>query len=398
MNKYFFIFFIFVHGLNAMEQESDKKEDNKKTIVLYASGYGEIGQYHNSFIVFDEKKVMSVGLSNCNQTIGGSDFYGGCTVGELVSKLHIYHHDFESTKGCPIVLIGRSCGAGIVLNSLKALVRNDKERFEKIFDSKEYVERFNFENIIKSINKGGLILNVPLLHLRKANSIIISSDMMAMVTTSVISKIGMYCLKKIFSINQHIGFMDTKFSLFGFGMGVYFLLRNWLKENYMNVIIYKILPIISKFDPKHEAPIEGIEKLKEIFTCPILLHFCENDGVLVDPDDDTIKLYENLQGDRTHIIITEEDDHNTQSEATLLKFQEFQKRYLDKEPKKDELKDVLEDTQPTIDELRNRINSKNKSILFKNRVFIATTIFGMPLIFVAIEGLVWILMKMYFLI
>ncbi len=90
------------------------------------------------------------------------------------------------------------------------------------------------------------------------------------------------------------------------------------------------------------------------------MHFCMNEDILEKPDEDTIKFYDALRTDnerKTHIILDYDGSHNS-SLASFRKAEcEFVKKYINSDEDCFDFEETFLNTQPTIEELRNKIFS-----------------------------------------
>ena len=81
---------------------------------------------------------------------------------------------------------------------------------------------------------------------------------------------------------------------------------------------YIAMPAITSlnYNPFHTEPIDAVERLRGLIKCPVLLRFCKQDGVLENPDEDSVHFYAALrEGNekKTHVIITRDGGHNSNS-------------------------------------------------------------------------------------
>jgi hypothetical protein len=204
-----------------------------------------------------------------------------------------------------IYLKGRSCGAGIAINCLYQLFYYDPVYFEgTAIKSKEDAEK-----IVNAVNRGALELTVPLLSLKKTKIIDTASNIggygiAAATVGALFYTMGAAALPPV-------GLVSASYAAYKLIWTV--------GESLKKVSTYSsnkyLVPTISNqhYDPEHIAPIDAVPFLKNCIKCPVLLHFCKNDGVLANPDEDTVKVYECLrEGNETntYILITDDDGHN----------------------------------------------------------------------------------------
>jgi hypothetical protein len=129
-----------------------------------------------------------------------------------------------------------------------------------------------------------------------------------------------------------------------------------LKYIYACAIDITLMPVIGgRYNPFHIKPIAAMQALKGKIQCPVLIHCCKNDGVIANPDEDTIKLYEAFKNnDQTHILISDDANHERSSRQYAKIKKIFYNKYLYNTVN---TAGLLKTTQPTIEELRKIINS-----------------------------------------
>lgn len=376
------IMFVLVSSSSAMNHQSDKK-----TCVVYSHGFGESGEGKDDFQL-KGYEVSNPIYPDAPGQIDKAVFYTKAAVHTLANHLH---KKIVQDKNNSLVLIGRSCGAGTAFNCLAKLTDYDA----KYFEGSAIKNKEEAEEIIAALNNGALINVVPFLSLRKANAVAIPSNWIAGLAVAV-STLAAYRLKGSSFMSEHVGLAGTKFGFFAIGAAAYSMFADLLKKICASGIVRWIVPMVTgyKFDPHHVEPIQSIELLRGKLTCPILLQCCGNDRVLENPDNETIKMYDSLKGDKTHIVITKKGWHNDLPMEFFGAFNNFKNRYINNSEKKNEnygvnvQKDVMANTQPTVDELREKIYPKDiKSVLSKNKAFVSAVITGMPLGFILLKNL-----------
>jgi hypothetical protein len=242
-------------------------------------------------------------------------------------------------------LVGRSCGAGIAINCLAKLAHYNENK--EYFEGTAIRSKNDADMILQKINDGAFVLTAPFLHVRKANTIATSSEWLSAITLAgVTATIGSSLPK------DTVDSSAVRCGLFAAGTAAaYYAVGDYLKKAYAQGIVAYVLPYVTggHFDPFHEDPLQSVEQLRGKLTCPKLLHFHKEDRVLENPDEDTIKLYDALKDDKTHIIITNDGWHNSRSKQFASELQKFDKKYFNKDNVN------MSDTQPSVEELRKKI-------------------------------------------
>jgi hypothetical protein len=275
-------------------------------------------------------------------------FYAQPSVYEYIERLHN-----EVTRGNnSIIADGRSTGAGTVLNSLAKLAHYDQNK--DYFQSSVITSSKDAENIIKAVNNGAITLEAPLLNLKKSIYIGMASKALSAVTIGGAVAAGCYGAALLDGGgNQKMVGLATV----GAGALVYCGLKDRLKDMSARAIVRYGAPLIYKnFDPNHIDPLEAAEQLRGKFTCPIFMQFYAQDGVLENPDEDTIKLYNSLKNNKTHINISVHGSHNIQVYGVK---NAFNHKYFGTNQGYSE--ELLQQTQPSTDnELRELIKVKDE--------------------------------------
>ena len=81
------------------------------------------------------------------------------------------------------------------------------------------------------------------------------------------------------------------------------------------------------FDPTYPTPLESVNRLQGKFSCPMLLHFNKNDGVVADPDEDTQKLCDAIENKKTHVLISTDAHHDKSSKQFVRALEMFKSHY-----------------------------------------------------------------------
>ena len=255
----------------------------------------------------------------------------------------------------------KSCGAGIAVNGLAKLHDYDsaywagsnirsKEDASKVFDA---------------LNNGLWNLNVPLFDLRKARAMTLLGSGLSKAT------IGAACWKAyslgVFSVAPYVAVPLA----IAAAVAANYVAGPLLKKAWINMLDLSMFVVTrGNYNPFHIRPIEAALKLRKKLTCPILISQCQHDGLLENPDKSTLKFYEALRDGHehnTHFLLIEDAGHNSFSKKELEVRNAFWIKYdydevityTDKKgnirgvPR--DVEDALKGTQPTLDELRNRI-------------------------------------------
>lgn len=257
---------------------------------------------------------------------------------------HLY--DTVQSGNESIVLVGRSCGAGTALNCLEKLANyNDNSAY---FNGSKINSQEHAQKIIAAINNGAFVATAPFLSLKKANAVAVPSAIVSGLTFTAATTAAYYYGSDMVANDPEV----AKLSLMGTGLLAYCLMGDCVKNMVASGIIKTIVPLISNghFDPSHQEPLDAVEGLRGKLTCPILLHFNAQDGVLENPDYDTVKVYDPLANENAHIIITNDSSHNGVSKQFRGALGDFKEKYFDRNNATD-----LSETQPTINELKKKI-------------------------------------------
>ncbi|HEX4068613.1 MAG TPA: hypothetical protein VHX42_00805 [Candidatus Babeliales bacterium] len=333
-------------GLFCFVQPNYADYNSKKTYIVYSHGFGE-GEKHNSkerYTRLGDVSSMPI-YPDAPGQLSKAVFYTKPAVHTLVNDLHekAQKDDCESIR-----LVGYSCGAGTALNSLAKLAHYDENK--EYFKDTTIRSRNDADMIMQKINNGAFVATAPFLHIRKAKSIASVGESLTAITIISAAMVGTDLCSK----NK----VDSRAVRFGLGaagsFAAAYVVGDYLKKIYAQGLVTYILPYITggKFDPHHETPLQSVEQLRGKLTCPILLHFHANDKNLENPDEDTIKVYDALKSDKTHIIITDDAWHNSSSLQFMNELEKFDKNYL-----KGERVDMSA-TQPSVEELRKKIYNR----------------------------------------
>jgi hypothetical protein len=202
--------------------------------------------------------------------------------------------------------------------------------------------------IIAAINRGSLSLTAPMLHVTHAKGVSIPGTILGGATLIAACTLAYYINKHTYNFPY-----ITKLGTTGVCLTAQALCGANIGSQAIN---YGIIPGVSNlhYDPLHPTPLNSLHHLKGKFTCPMLLHLNKKDGVLKNPDHDTVYLYEQIKNDKTHILITDDASHNYTSRQHLRVLNAFKQKYIFNENAA-ETQNLLPDTQPTVDELRKQL-------------------------------------------
>ena len=361
---------------NPLEDQKDKDSNKnaRRTYMVYSHGFGEGEDSHQagSFISLGQEWSMPL-YPDAPGQIPKAVFYTKPAVHTLVNHLHAIatKDDCESIR-----LVGLSTGAGTAINCLSKLANYDKNK--EYFEGSLIHSKEDADTIMQKINNGAFVATAPFLHIRKANGIAIPSKILAGATVAGLTAGACY-----FGPSLCKDSIDPQIARWGFvaaGIAAYYAFGDWVKKLYGNGIVRFIVPYVTNkhFDPHHETPLQSVEQLRGKLTCPTLLHFNEQDRVLENPDEDTIKVYDALKNDNTHIIITNDGWHNGPSAQFYVHLNKFNKKYL----KKDEGIDISA-TQPSVEDLRKEIYA-SQTFMGNNAPYLGgVAIIGAPVALVA---------------
>lgn len=306
------------------------------------------------------------------------------------ASTHLREQVIEQGKKS-IVLVGFSCGAGTMFNCLEKLLNYSPSYFEGTNITQE-----DANQIIAAINNGAIISTAALLALRKGNIVIVPAAILSALTVlcGTIATYYYYASRyaentdknpqtkeglepstdKMEQENRSITGMSIpeklkswlkiekkhliKSAIILGGGIVYWALDNIIKQVYIYSMVNWMAPRITNynFDPNHTDPLQAIQLFDGKLTCPILIHQHEKDGIVKDPDQDTIDMYEALaKHGKTHILITTDSWHNAGSEQLLQTVKSFINKYFGGNLQVD-----MSETQPSLDELKQQIFGKKK--------------------------------------
>jgi hypothetical protein len=344
----------FVHTVSGSFDPSDR-------VVIYSHGFGE-GEGRNNADSFkflaERAKISTCKIDfvsvpvypDAPAQIDKAVFYTQPAVITLANHLSLY----VKSGAKSIVLVGRSCGAGTAINCLAKL--SDFENNKEYFKGSSITNKKIAEDILAAINNGAFVATVPFLGVHKAKAIAISSALLSAVTC-----VGATALAYRYAPQMCDGLDNNVVQLGALWTGLlgYATFGDSIKRLNAKLICHTIIRMISNghYNPFHIQPIDAVEQLRGKLTCPILLDFCKNDGVLENPDADTIKLYDALKGDNTHIILTDDGWHNCMPDSSRSMLESFNEYYFN--DGKNNMEEWKTESQPSTEQLRQQIYPGN---------------------------------------
>jgi hypothetical protein len=255
----------------------------------------------------------------------------------VICLTNYLHHKVNKKGYNKIYLLASSCGAGIAINCLYKLIHYNDDYFQGTsIQSKQDAQK-----IIDAINNGAIDITVPFLSIKKAK----------IVDTS--TTIGGYGLASA-GVGALLYITGTAtLPVIGLPLVLYgsYQLINTVgdlsKSTSTSCIDDYIVPAISNqhYDSEHIKPIDAVAFLKNIIKCPVLLHFCKKDGVLANPDEDTITVYESFRMGNEHNTSHNNSPDNCQ-------YKQLQKQFKDMVRGRGP---HISECQPTVQTLRDMI-------------------------------------------
>lgn len=289
--------------------------------LIYSPGFGgkhkheSTVQFYRKKLLIDDNNFSIVRYADAHGHLHNAHFY---TQPAVHSLAHAFYDRIITQQHNSLILVGFSCGAATIINCLAELCNNAHAQ-EKYFEKTSLTNTEDIHTILNALNHGALVLSASLLDMRTVKAI------QKTATLFEISSIAAACTALSCIISHRMHYMR----IVALAIGMHYGIGRYLKNCFMHPIIYTFLPHITnyQFNPFHPTPRENSAKLRNKLTCPILLHFHAHDGVLENPAEDIIQLYDALKNDTTHIIITTDGHHKKGS----LQFSEaltmFQKHY-----------------------------------------------------------------------
>lgn len=315
------VVFSIISGLEGAQKE---KQDLH---LVYVPGFAEPGGKQSFSGWGGDAFVNSYGLKNIISqsspkfpdaltNVFKASFYTKQAVHILAN--HLYDNILNK-KAC---LVGNSRGGGTIITCLAQLI--DYENNKDYFKGSKIQKKSHATAILAAINKGALVLKVPLLDVRNTlyaeypSKIIGAGLTFAAVVTAyfylalfVEDKIAVCMPKMILPYVVAVSFA-------GSGFLSHYLFSRSMNKAVSAALVTIILPIITcgNFNPFHQTPLQAIDLLKGKITCPVMLQYSSNDEILGDQTQGMKKLFEALSEnneDRVTLIKTN-DGHDGYSQ------------------------------------------------------------------------------------
>ena len=327
--------------------------------MVYSHGFGE-SNIDNSVLLFFknlEGFCSDYSITSYPDATGNlweAVFYTKPAVHELAN--HLYQKVIIEKKDS-LCLVGRSCGAGIIINFLAKLITFDES--QEYFKNTKITSSVDAQAIFSAINKGALIMTASFLDMHTVRSLIFSGDFLV-----AASFLG--CLA---GLHYNDSFPYKKiFSLAGAGILTRYFFGTHIKKKITAALVKIGMPLLTqyKFDPFHITPFESLDVLRNKLSCPIFLHFHEYDEVLEYENEHIIKTYDALKNGKTHVIITTDGQHSDgMSEQLAQSLHVFKTIYDDHgnnhhDRKYGGIKRWMIMTQPTVGVLRKKLETINR--------------------------------------
>lgn len=316
----FMIFFNFVFLSAVINTDPLHVSQNEKLVHLYSHGFGENGPFGNGTAYTAD--VEGPAFPDAPGQLDVAVFYTKPAVDVLAD--HVNHVLTRSPEQEPflhpprdkdvqnkLLIEGLSCGAGTLINFLARLYAGEHDSAEK--------------ETMKKIDSAfkGFILGVPFLDVKRVASLCYAAKVVAIGMTVGSYKLLKFALKKYSKTVDTEKTTDTAKKLAAYCM-VLPLTYVVAHKAFMYGITRFIFPWFTgyRFDPTYPTPLESLEKIKGKIKVPVLLHFCKDDGTLINEKDDILKTYRAFRegnGKQTFIVLTEpgEGSHNQPSDRWL---------------------------------------------------------------------------------
>jgi hypothetical protein len=333
----------------------------QRPYLIYSPGFGgkhkheSTAQFYCKKFFIEDNDFSIVRYADAAGRLHNAHFYTQPAVHTLARA---FYNKIITQQHNSVILVGFSCGAATIINCLAELCNNAHAQ-EKYSEKTLPITTQDTRSILSALNQGALVLSAPLLDMRTVKAI------QRTATLFEISSIAGICaaLSRIISPSMHhMPPLIKKYGVTALAIGMHCAIGRYLKNYFMHPIIYTFLPHITnyQFNPLHPTPRENSAKLKGKLTCPILLHFHAHDGVLENPAEDIVQLYDAIKNDTTHIIITTDGHHKKGSRQFSEALTVFQKHYFPKNGdtllSDEEWKFWCKKTQPTSTQLGEQLN------------------------------------------
>jgi len=332
--------------------------------LIYSPGFG--GEHKNEgaarfycqMLCGNEVDFSIVRYSDAAGELSKAVFYTQPSVNTLADEL--YEHVIVQQKKS-IILAGFSCGAGTAINFLGELFNYHNSK--KSLKNSRIRSSADAQQIIEALNNGAVVLSAPLLDTRKIRIISDASHFFEVATVGALS-VAAYLFGLSYARDKGFSFIETisKVGALGAGLAVHYIVGSDIKKGYSNFFAHNILPYITNknYDPAYIRPLESVETLRGKLNCPVLLHFHSYDGVLENPDEAVVKLYDAIKNDKTHIVITDDASHKHGSRQYKRALEIFQNNYFPTDEKEfllthKQWERWCQQTQPTIQALKSTL-------------------------------------------
>lgn len=286
----------YVHGFGEKNRE--------KSASFYYEKFGSQDGGYSMVIVPDEAGQISSAV-----------FYTQPAVEAVIND---WHQRVCIEKNDSLIVVGYSCGGGTVINSLAKLVEYAAcDGSKGCFDGTAIQSAQQAQEIIDAINNGAIVLNAPLLDVKKIRKI---TDL------SLLLKAGTR-MAATFTIAYSCGLTIGNAILLDCVLQC--VIGSHIQKMYAAAIARFYLPRRTNghFDPTYSSPLKSIDALRGKFSCPMLLHFNKNDGVVADSDEDTQKLCDAIENKKTHVLISTDAHHEKSSKQFVRALEMFKSHY-----------------------------------------------------------------------
>ena len=202
-----------------------------------------------------------------------------------------------------INLMGKSCGGGIILTLLAKLI--DYEKDPDYFNGTEIKSKEDAQKVLDAINNGSVHLSIPLLNLKHTN---IPKGIEWLLYT------GAAFLATKYVIIDNSGTLVTALATLAIAGPLSIVINSISKvttgqsvqDGLFSFAEQKIIPLTGNFDPNHIKPIDAAKIIEGKLKCPILIHYCETDGLLAHQEEDIAKVAQSLKvnNDKVHVVVS----------------------------------------------------------------------------------------------
>lgn len=313
----FILFFNFVFLSAVVNTDPLHVSQNEKLVHLYSHGFGENGPFGKGTEYTAD--VEGPAYPDAPGRLDAAVFYTKPAVDvladhvkQIVTRLPEQEPFLHPLRGKDIqnrlLVEGRSCGAGTFINFLARLYAGEHDSVEKETMTK-----------IDAAFKG-FILDVPFLDVKRVASLCYAAKVVAIGIAAGSCKLLNLVLKKYSTTVDTGKTTDTAKKLAAYCMVLpltYFVAH----KAFMHSTTRLIFPWFTgyHFDPTYPTPLENLEKIRGKIKVPVLLHFCKDDGTLINEKDDILKTYRAFRAGnekQTFIVLTEpgEGSHNQLSD------------------------------------------------------------------------------------